>query len=106
MPKLAFPACQPGETLSEEALVNLIRVGDADPSRGSIAAVRHLVLEAQTLLVSQTKALVENRESETKELAPAERRERIRRSAYRGAPERDPIDAPAEPNPNVRLALA
>ena len=83
MSKLAFAPCQPGETPSEESLTGLIQTEGAEPSRGSIAAVRHLVFEAQTLLVSQTKALVENREAETKDLAPAERRERIKTQAQR-----------------------
>ncbi|CAE7242070.1 unnamed protein product [Symbiodinium sp. CCMP2592] len=81
MAKLAFAPCQPGETPTEESLAALIKVGGAAPPLGSIAAVRHLVFEAQTLLVSQTKALVENKENEVKELAPAERRERIRAQA-------------------------
>ncbi|CAE7264068.1 unnamed protein product [Symbiodinium sp. CCMP2592] len=81
MAKLAFAPCQPGETPTEESLSALIKVGGAAPPLGSIAAVRHLVFEAQTLLVSQTKALVENKENEVKELAPAERRERIRAQA-------------------------
>ncbi|CAE7513159.1 unnamed protein product, partial [Symbiodinium necroappetens] len=72
-----------GETPSEESLIGLIQTEGAEPSRGSIAAVRHLVFEAQTLLVSQTKALVENREAETKDLAPAERRERIKTQSQR-----------------------
>ncbi|CAE7733938.1 unnamed protein product [Symbiodinium necroappetens] len=71
------------ETPSEESLTGLIQTEGAEPSRGSIAAVRHLVFEAQTLLVSQTKALVENREAETKDLAPAERRERIKTQSQR-----------------------
>lgn len=83
MAKLAFAPCQPGETPTEEALSNLIKVGATAPPLGSIAAVRHLVFEAQTLLVSQTKALVENKENEVKELAPAERRERIRAQALK-----------------------
>ncbi|CAE7403302.1 unnamed protein product [Symbiodinium microadriaticum] len=83
MSKLAFAPCQPGETPSEESLTGLIQTDGAEPSRGSIAAVRHLVFEAQTLLVSQTKALVENREAETKDLAPAERRERIKTQSQR-----------------------
>ncbi|CAE7464224.1 unnamed protein product [Symbiodinium sp. KB8] len=83
MSKLAFAPCQPGETPSEESLTGLIKTEGAEPSRGSIAAVRHLVFEAQTLLVSQTKALVENREAETKDLAPAERRERIKTQSQR-----------------------
>ncbi|CAE7553006.1 ubiad1, partial [Symbiodinium necroappetens] len=83
MSKLAFAPCQPGETPSEESLTGLIQTEGAEPSRGSIAAVRHLVFEAQTLLVSQTKALVENREAETKDLAPAERRERIKTQSQR-----------------------
>ena len=40
------------------------------------------MFEAQTVLVSQTKALTETRE-EIKELAPAERRARIRDQAAR-----------------------
>ncbi|CAE7260491.1 unnamed protein product [Symbiodinium sp. CCMP2592] len=51
MAKLAFAPCQPGETPTEESLAALI------------------------------KALVENKENEVKELAPAERRERIRAQA-------------------------
>ena len=88
---LAFAPCQPGETPSEESLTGLIKTEGAEPSRGSIAAVRHLVFEAQTLLVSQTKALVENREAETKDLAPAERRERIKTQSQRLAGITSPV---------------
>ena len=71
MAKLAFAPCQPGETPTEASLTALIKVGSTDPPLGSIAAIRHLVFEAQTILVSQTKALIENKEHEVKELAPA-----------------------------------
>ena len=80
---LAFAPCQPGETPTEASLTALIKVGSTDPPLGSIAAIRHLVFEAQTILVSQTKALIENKEHEVKELAPAERRERVRAQARR-----------------------
>ena len=83
MAKLAFAPCQPGETPTEASLTALIKVGSTDPPLGSIAAIRHLVFEAQTILVSQTKALIENKEHEVKELAPAERRERVRAQARR-----------------------
>ena len=83
MAKLAFAPCQPGETPTEASLSALIKVGSTDPPLGSIAAIRHLVFEAQTILVSQTKALIENKEHEVKELAPAERRERVRAQARR-----------------------
>ena len=49
-----------------------------------VAALRQVVFEAQTLLISQVKALVERRDDDSKiELAPAERTSRIREQAKR-----------------------
>ena len=81
--KLAFAPCQPGETPIEASLSALIKVGATDPPLGSIAAICHLVFAAQTILVSQTKALIANKEHEVKELAPAGRRERVRAQVRR-----------------------
>ena len=81
--KLAFASGNPGEAPTEATLKQLIEEqGKPAPSVGAIAAVRHLVFEAQTVLVSQTKAMTETRE-EVKELAPAERRARVRDQATR-----------------------
>ena len=81
--KLAFASGNPGEAPTEAILKQLIEEqGKPAPSVGTIAAVRHLVFEAQTVLVSQTKAMTETRE-EVKELAPAERRARVRDQATR-----------------------
>ncbi len=83
MAKLAFAPGQPGETPTEEKLKSLIKEGSDEPSLGSVAAIRHLVFEAQTLMLSETKALIEHREEQAKELPPAERRERIKKQASR-----------------------
>ena len=55
----------------------------ANPSLGTMAAIRHLVFESQTLVVNETKNLVESREEQAKELPPAERRERVANQAAR-----------------------
>ena len=60
--KLAFASGNPGEAPAEATLKQLIEEqGKPAPSVGTIAAVRHLVFEAQTVLVSQTKAMTETR---------------------------------------------
>ena len=88
--KLAFACGQPGETPSDDAIKALIRpapaagVEDApEPSLGSVSALRRLLFESQTLMISQVKSLVESREDQVKELPTAERQDRIRRQAAR-----------------------
>ena len=49
----------------------------------TMAAIRHLVFESQTLVVNKTKNLVESREEQAKELPPAKRRERVGNQAAR-----------------------
>ena len=52
--KLAFASGNPGEAPTEATLKQLVEEqGKPAPSVGTIAAVRHLVFEAQTVLVSQ-----------------------------------------------------
>ncbi|CAE7493821.1 unnamed protein product [Symbiodinium natans] len=88
--KLAFAPGHPGESPSDEKLKALVApvaaaggAGGADPSLGTVAAVRRLVFEAQTLVVNETKCLVENKEEQPKELPPAERRDRLQKQAAR-----------------------
>ena len=88
--KLAFAPGHPGESPSDEKLKALVApvaapggAGGAEPSLGTVAAVRRLVFEAQTLVVNETKCLVENKEEQPKELPPAERRDRLQKQAAR-----------------------
>ena len=80
--KLAFAAGQPGETPTDTKLKSLVQIGTAEVPVHVVAALRQVVFEAQTLLISQVKALVERRDDDSKiELAPAERTSRIREQA-------------------------
>ena len=87
--KLAFAAGQPGETPTDAKLKTLVQeirpdgTAGPNPSLGTMAAIRHLVFESQTLVVNETKNLVESREEQAKELPPAERRERVANQAAR-----------------------
>ena len=87
--KLAFAAGQPGETPTDAKLKTLVQeirpdgTAGPNPSLGTMATVRHLVFESQTLVVNETKNLVESREEQAKELPPAERRERVANQAAR-----------------------
>ena len=79
--KLAFAAGQPGETPTDAKLKSLVQIGTAEVPVHVVAALRQVVFEAQTLLISQVKALVERRDDESKiELAPAERTSKINES--------------------------
>ena len=53
--KLAFAPGQPGEQPTDERLKALIQIGADEPSWGALAAIRHLVFEAQTIMINQTK---------------------------------------------------
>ena len=81
--KLAFAPGQPGEQPTDERLKALIQIGADEPSLGALAAIRHLVFEAQTVMINQTKTktMIENKEDTVKEVPPAERRERIKQQA-------------------------
>ena len=82
--KLAFAAGQPGETPTDTKLKSLVQIGTAEVPVHVVAALRQVVFEAQTLLISQVKALVERRDDESKiELAPAERTSKIKEQAKR-----------------------
>eukprot|EP00439_Symbiodinium_sp_Y106_P010245 s10223_g1.t1 len=83
--KLAFAPGQPGEQPTDERLKALIQIGADEPSLGALAAIRHLVFEAQTVMINQTKTktMIENKEDTVKEVPPAERRERIKQQALR-----------------------
>ena len=81
--KLAFAPGQPGEQPTDERLKALIQIGADEPSLGALAAIRHLVFEAQTIMINQTKTMIENKEDTVKEVPPAERRERIKQQALR-----------------------
>ena len=79
--KLAFTAGQPGETPTDAKLKSLVQIGTAEVPVHVVVALRQVVFEAQTLLISQVKALVERRDDESKiELAPAERTSKINES--------------------------
>ena len=47
--RLAFAACQPGESPTDEQIVALF-AGRAVPNQGTFASMRRLIFEAQTLL--------------------------------------------------------
>ena len=83
---LAFSLGQPGETPSENDLRVLI-AGGSDPAAipiGTLSSLRKLMFEAQTLAVAHVKAMVESREDDSKkEMAPAERTDRIKRQRTR-----------------------
>ena len=71
--KLAFAPGHPGESPSDEKLKALVApvaapggAGGAEPSLGTVAAVRRLVFEAQTLVVNETKCLVKIKKSSQK----------------------------------------
>ena len=82
--RLAFSVGQPGETPTDTALTNLVQDGGNAVPVSTLSSVRRLVFEAQTLMVSQVKSLVEHKADEAKtELAPAERAERIKKQAAR-----------------------
>ena len=81
--KLACAPGQPGEPPNDEKLKALIAADEKEPSVGVLAALRLLVFEAQTLLVYQSKSLVENKEDQVKELPAAERRERLKLQSQR-----------------------
>ena len=81
--KLACAPGQPGEPPKDEKLKALIATDEKEPSVGVLAALRLLVFEAQTLLVYQSKSLVENKEDQVKELPAAERRERLKLQSQR-----------------------
>ena len=85
--KLAFAAGQPGETPTDATLRDLVTSDGGDPSiiqLGTLASVRRLTFEAQTLMVAQVRNLVEQKEDEQgAELAPAERSDRIRKQKER-----------------------
>ena len=77
--KLGYAAGQPGETPTHDKLKQLVQIGsDAVPVH-VLASIRQVVFEAQTLLISQVRAMLEKKDDDAKtELAPAERASRIR----------------------------
>ena len=85
--KLAFAAGQPGDTPTEGSLRRLVTHDGEDPanvSMGVLSSIRRLTFEAQTLMVSQLRAMVECKEDDQGlDMAPAERAERIRRQRDR-----------------------
>lgn len=86
MARLAFAFGQPGDTLTDQQL-RVLLAGPGDPAAitvGSMSSLRRLTFESHTLLVSEVKSLVENKEDEAKqELASAERTDRLKRQRTR-----------------------
>ena len=64
---------------TDDKLKQLVQIGsDAVPVH-VLASIRQVVFEAQTLLISQVRAMLEKKDDDAKtELAPAERASRIR----------------------------
>ena len=74
---LAFAATAPGTAPTEDQLRNLLRPGAPDSlGVGTLAALRHLMFECQTLCLVHVKASVEGTDRKV-ELVPAERNSRI-----------------------------
>ena len=76
--KLAFSITTPGVNPQESELRSLLNRADPDTvTIGSLASLRRLMFESQTLAIQQVKNQVEGSESVRKELVPAERSSRI-----------------------------
>lgn len=76
--RLAFAACQPGESPSDEQ-VNAIFGGAVVPNQGTYASIRRLIFEAQTLLSADLQNKVHKTDDQIKtKMAPAERENRIK----------------------------
>ena len=74
---LAFATSAPGTPPSEDQLRNLLRpLAPESLSVGTLAALRHLMFECQTLCLAHVKASVEGTDRKV-ELVPAERNTRI-----------------------------
>ena len=74
---LAFATSAPGTPPSEDQLRNLLRpLAPESLSVGTLAALRHLMFECQTLCLAHVKASVEGTDRKV-ELVPAERNARI-----------------------------
>ena len=81
--KLAYALRPPGESPSEDEIKSLIREGSADPPLGSVAALRRLIFESQTLMTAQVRNMIEHKDEEKRELPAAERAERVKQQAAR-----------------------
>lgn len=76
--RLAFAIATPGVNPQENELRSLLNRADPDSvTIGSLASLRRLMFEAQTLAIQQVKNQVEGSESVRKEFVPAERSSRI-----------------------------
>ena len=76
--RLAFAACPPGESPSDDQINALFR-GGAVPNQGTYASIRRLIFEAQTLLSADLQNKIDKTEDQIKtKMAPAERENRIR----------------------------
>ena len=76
--RLAFAACQPGESPTDDQIVALF-AGRAVPNQGTFASMRRLIFEAQTLLSADLQNKVHKADESVKiKLAPAERDNRIK----------------------------
>ena len=82
--KLAYALRPPGESPSEDEIKSLIREGSADPPLGSVAALRRLIFESQTLMTAQVRNMIEHKDEEKRELPAAERAERVKQQKQLG----------------------
>ena len=78
--KLAYALRPPP---SDDEIKSLIREGSADPPLGSVAALRRLIFESQTLMTAQVRNMIEHKDEEKRELPAAERAERVKQQAAR-----------------------
>ncbi|CAJ1387722.1 unnamed protein product [Effrenium voratum] len=83
--RVAFAVTTPGVNPDDGALRRLLNAAEPDRvNLGSLACVRRLVFEAQTMAIHQVRSNLENTEGSQKpELVPAERASRIREQARR-----------------------
>ena len=94
---LAYAVCAPGTAATETALRSLLNSASPDAvTLGSLAAIRQLHFESQTLSVAQVKAAIESGgEGEKRhDLVPAERQVRIdeQKTRVQGLDIRGPLE--------------
>ena len=81
--RLAFAACGPGETPTDEQITGLFG-GAVVPNQGTFASMRRLIFEAHTLLSAELQNKVHKADDVAKtKLAPAERDNRVKEQKTR-----------------------